>query len=286
MKSRSRTLPFLLIFALLTACGQANRGSEANHDLAQSTPVPSQKAGYRSDGPKVAPNPTSKKTEMMIRTADVRMRVADHAASEAKITQLVARHEGYIGGENASGDTIYQETRLMIRVPNAQFDDLVDGIVALAEVLDHKNISSQDVGEEYVDLNSRLSARKAGEAAYLEILRSARKVTDILEVQERLRRVREEIESTEGRMRYLRDQVAYSTITVTFYESHQVAAAAESGAGLGDRISVAFLNGWNIFLSGLVLLTHLWPLWLLVIAFFILRKQILLRRQTPKAANS
>ena len=230
-------------------------------------------------------NATAGMVTMLIRTADIRMKVDNHDATATAIRKLISFNKGFVSGERAKGDDNYQETSLDIRVPNTRFDSLVEQIAGLAGKLDHKNITTQDVGEEYVDLQSRLEARKVAEQTYMEILKSAKKISEVLEVQDKLRQVREEIESAQGRMRFLQNRVSLSTITVTFYTSHQVAAAVSSGAGLGERLSVAFFKGWNGILAGLVGLTYAWPLWILVAVFFLMRKRIFAKRQTSKAVN-
>lgn len=285
---------FLLFFAVFTACGAADNYSADNvssaseayssDDFAKEVSLPSEPADQYST-PSDATDATSRMVTMLIRTADIRMKVDDHDATAAAVRKLVGFHKGFVSGERANGDDNYQETSLDIRVPNTQFDSLVEQIAGMAVILDHKNITTQDVGEEYVDLQSRLEARKVAEQTYMEILKSAKKISEVLEVQDKLRQVREEIESAQGRMRFLENRVSLSTITVTFYTSHQVAAAVSSGAGLGERLSVAFFKGWNGILAGLVGLTYAWPLWILVAVFILMRKRIFARRQTSKAVN-
>jgi hypothetical protein len=282
----------LLFFAMLSACGTAdfdasnsepdNFEMSASEEFAKET---SQTSTLEYRTPPDSTDATTRMVTMLIRTADIRMKVEDHDVTAKAIRKLISFHEGFVSGERANGDENYQETSLDIRVPNTRFDSLVERIASLAGKLDHKNITSQDVGEEYVDLKSRLEARKVAEQTYMEILKSARKISEVLEVQDKLRQVREEIESAQGRMRFLQNRVSLSTITVTFYTSHQVAAAVSSGAGLGERISVAFFIGWNSILSGLVGLTYLWPIWILVAVFILMRKRIFRRGQTTKAVN-
>ena len=68
--------------------------------------------------------------------------------------------------------------------------------------------------EEYIDLEARLRAQRALEAQFLEIMKTANKVSDALEVQRELANVRSEIERVEGRRRFLENQSSLSTIKV------------------------------------------------------------------------
>ncbi|HHG86400.1 MAG TPA: DUF4349 domain-containing protein, partial [Bacteroidetes bacterium] len=90
------------------------------------------------------------------------------------------------------------------------------------------------------------------------------------------------IEVAEGRLRFLSDRVSLSTISLTFYEDRPIEAVAEAGSGFGQRVKIAFLRGWQGIQWGLLALAYLWPLILLTVLFFIVRKKIFLRHKRPQ----
>ncbi len=102
---------------------------------------------------------------------------------------------------------------VMVRVPVDRFAEVVAHIKGVGEVKS-ESINGQDVTEEYVDLNAQLKNLKATEAQFLEIMKKANQIQDILAVERELMNVRSSIESLEGRMKYLSESADYSTITV------------------------------------------------------------------------
>ena len=76
----------------------------------------------------------------------------------------------------------------------------------------------KDVTEEYTDVVIRLKNKKEAEKRFLEILKQTKTIKEILDVEEHLREIREEIESKEGRLKFLNDQVSYSTINLSIYQ--------------------------------------------------------------------
>ena len=111
--------------------------------------------------------------------------------------------------------------------------------------------AGQDVSEEYLDLEARLRAKKALEAQFLEIMKQAHKVSDVLDVQNELANVRTEIERLEGRRRFLENQSALSTITINLQLPAPVVATTSTS--FGQEIKQAFGAAIDIA-AGIVLL--------------------------------
>ena len=134
----------------------------------------------------------------------------------------------------------------------------------------------EDVSAEFVDITARLKTKKEVEKRYIDLLQKAVKVTDILEVEEQLRVIREEIEAKEGQLKLLNDQVADSTVNLNFHQNFEYTPQDEPG--FFGRMGHAFGNGWKGFLSFLIGLAYVWPLWLILglttyfLAKFIKRK--------------
>ena len=115
------------------------------------------------------------------------------------------------------------------------------------------------------------------EERYLELLKQAKTVKDIIEVENQLRQIREEIESTQARINYINQQVSYSTINLQIYEN----SARQTGdQNLLVRILNALRNGWDLLLSFVVGLLYIWPfILLLLLSYFLFRK--FLRKHPP-----
>jgi hypothetical protein len=178
----------------------------------------------------------------IIKTADVRFQVEKLGEGVEAIKRNVKSAGGYITSSNQSRESTQITTSFTIRVPIVKFDSLLNGIMEASVYTDYKNINAQDVTEEYVDIEARIKTKKALEQRYLELLKQAKNVKEILEVEEQLSKIREEIEAKEGRMKYLNDQVAYSTITLAIYQNLEIA----------DRPDLPFYTKiWNNIKGGL-----------------------------------
>ena len=194
--------------------------------------------------------------------------VENYNESRKKIKNLVLKSGGYLGNETETNETYRISNELTIRIPASTFDQMMEGLMAEGIKTDSKRIEVQDVGEEYADLTARIEAKKAVEKRYLEILNKANKISDILEVEEKLRVIREETEAAQGRVKYLESQVSMSTINLSLYKTLDTHYTPPSGPGFFTRIWKGLVEGWESVLSFIVGVSYLWPLWLVIIIFW------------------
>ncbi|MEM4408427.1 MAG: DUF4349 domain-containing protein [Candidatus Caldarchaeum sp.] len=154
----------------------------------------------------------------IIRRASVHLRVENVAEAERRVRSLLSVWGGFV--ESSSEE--FEDGRragitMLLRVPEARFEDALNELDKLG-VRTRRQTGGEDVTTQVVDYEARLKNLRAEEEAYRQIMRSARRVVDILEVQERLSRVRGEIESLEGQLRTLKRLAALSTIELTLEE--------------------------------------------------------------------
>ena len=100
-----------------------------------------------------------------------------------------------------------------MRIPVASFDEGMDEVKKYGEVTSQR-VNGQDVTEEFVDLDAQLGNLRATEKQFLEIMKKATEIEDILAVQREISNVRGNIDRIEGRMKYLRQSADLSTLTV------------------------------------------------------------------------
>lgn len=130
-----------------------------------------------------------------------------------------------LGGYITAGETYLQEIDdvsytvgwLTMRIPEDRFDDALDRVDGLGERLS-LNVSSQDVTEEYVDLEGRLRYWKTQEEFYTRLMAEATEIDDLVTIQTRMQDVLLNIEQIEGRLRYLDSRTSFSTLTVGLTE--------------------------------------------------------------------
>lgn len=143
---------------------------------------------------------------MLIYTAGLRVVVDEVKASMARIEAMTRELGGFLARRD--------DASITIRVPANRFDEALARVTALGEVL-QRRITVDDVTEEYLDLEVRLQNLRAIRARLEKLLARATKVEEAVLLERELARVAGEMERIEGRMKLLRDQAAFSTITVS-----------------------------------------------------------------------
>lgn len=155
----------------------------------------------------------------IIYTAVLHLVVPDFEGLEQRVEALVQSAGGYVAdyradrtqGERRAGEWI-------VRVPVGQFDGFLDAVGNLG-VPESRHVSSQDVSEEFVDLEARLKNQRRLEERILQVLAEhTGKIEDLLHVETELARVRQQIEQMEGRLRYLSNRVDLTTVTIAVRE--------------------------------------------------------------------
>ena len=199
----------------------------------------------------------------IIKSGDISFQVENYKKSRTNILGIVNKFGARVTTENQTNIDGNLSNTMTIRVEGSAFDSLVEALMKEAIFVDHMNINAQDVTEEYVDLQARLKSKKDLEAQYVEILKKATTINEILEVQQYLGQIREEIESFEGRLKYMEDRVAHSTITLTYYEKLDVVDRAPDRS-FGSRLGEAFGWGWSGLVKFFLGLIYTWPIWVIL----------------------
>lgn len=160
----------------------------------------------------------SQPNRLIVKNAELRLLVADTDVAIDRVTQIVADTGGYIISSriryNEWMEKNYKYASITLGVPVDQFELAMRRLRSLALRVEDETASGQDVTDEYVDLQSRLGNLKATRDRIREFLDQARTVEESLKVNEQLSAIEEQIEQVQGRMNYLFDRAAYSTITV------------------------------------------------------------------------
>ncbi|NQT31870.1 MAG: DUF4349 domain-containing protein [Deltaproteobacteria bacterium] len=157
---------------------------------------------------------TTDNERMIVRNGDMSLVVEDVTEAMEAIGQLAGGFGGYVVSSSVNGEEEDMRGWISIRVPDESFEQALSGIRELAVRVEEENTNSQDVTEEYIDLEARLSNAEATEQQYLALLDKAEDVDDILRIYDYLSRVRQEIEQIKGRMQYLERTSSMSLISV------------------------------------------------------------------------
>jgi len=263
------------IFAL--ACGRIEQAREMSEGRAGQAAAPAASPAASRDafkasavfaasdslsGAETVPMPDQTITpSMLIRTAQASVEVATLDTGVAGVRALALRVGGYVADVSVQdGHDQPHSATLEVRMPAARFDDALAALRPLGNV-ESVNVSTADVGEEYVDVNARMdNARKLEERLIGLLAARTGKLRDVLDVERELSRVREEIERYEGRLRYLRARAAVSTISVTVHEPVPVVGERGSATVLAEAFRQAWRNFVSFIAHGIAALGVLVPL--------------------------
>jgi len=268
-------LLFLMFLFSFSSCKKAEEAESLDMKISDvKLPAKEEEASanesYALDAPQE--NTDKKLEQKIIKTGNLRFETNDLEATYTQIQVAVKSHNAIIQNdtEGKNYESIFKN--ITVRVPSKNFDAFLSDISKGVSYFDNKEISSQDVTEEYIDIDARLKAKKVLESRYLELLKKANKVTEILEIEKQLSAIREEIEAKEGQLRYMQSQISMSTITIEFYKT----VANEGGATIsyGSKIWNAIKSGFNGISSFFIGLLSIWPfLIILATGFYFIRKR-------------
>jgi len=179
---------------------------------------------------------------MIIRTANVDVVVDNVLAAVERISALATQSGGYVVSSKTFGQGKKLIGTISIRVPAESFDNAMKSLRGMVVKVNSEDISTQDVSQEYVDLQSRLRNLEATEQQLLKLMQQAASVTDTLTVQQELSRVRGDIEQTKGRMQFLERSSATSLISVSMQGSGLDAEFSASSTETYENTEIRFSN--------------------------------------------
>ena len=145
------------------------------------------------------------------------------ARAQNNIEQKVKKYGGYIVESNVyKVDDQTSSGTMVVRIPEKHFETFLTDAEEVASKVLERNVTGQDVTEQYVDLSSRIKSKRAVEERLLAFMKNAEKTEDLLKISSDLAKVQEEIEVMVGKMKYLENQTSFSTIELNMYENRVI----------------------------------------------------------------
>lgn len=213
----------------------------------------------------------------IISTANIRMEVESVQTAFNEITTITQDFGGFISSSSVYNTDGQYNGRMTVRVPQKNFYLTIEQIEAVGKIKS-KEISGQDVTEEYIDLQARLGNLEKQEIRLQEILDMAITVEEVLQVETELERVRGEIERLTGRLNYLNQSIGMSTIAVSMAEPTPITG---SGWGITDALREA-VNGFiNTVLVIIVFMGYVIPLLIFIVSIILITLRVK-RKILPK----
>ena len=284
----------LVAMVVLAGCnmdrGQGGGGGQAAADHTASEPQMAPAADQEGGTGAAAPAKAgSTEAAAQVRLVDlgnriVRAATVDLEVDEGQLNETINRASDavvkakgiYVGsstsvpsGEPASGQVTF-------RVPVDAFEPVLRELKGLGTYRGEQS-STEDVTNQYVDLNGQLAAWRAQERVYLRLLDRARSVTDVIAVQNQLQQVQSNIERLQGQLNQLEDQSSFSTIVLQIREP---GAAAGEPQGRLARAWATAVSGLGV-MAAAALVTVVWAVPVALLAVLVLLGVRTLRRPRP-----
>ncbi|MFY1689874.1 DUF4349 domain-containing protein [Plantactinospora sp. WMMB782] len=190
----------------------------------------------------------------IVYTGSVTVRVTDVEEASARAVGIVTGAGGFLGGDNRSSDASRSEATLQLRVPADRFGTVVDEIARLGEQL-RREVKTDDVTEETLDLDARIATQKARVESGRRLLAQAKTLSELVMLEGELAKREADLASLEAKKRRLADLTALSTITAVLLGPN---ARAPEDDEPGTGFLAGLEGGWNAFVESLrILLTVL-----------------------------
>lgn len=201
----------------------------------------------------------------IIKTASINLQVKNYKSFNELMHENIRKFGGYLAQEEQNQTDYKIENIVIIKVPVDQFDNLVAVLTSGDQKMLERKITSEDVTGHLVDTKSRMEAKKEVRLRYLDLLKQARNMEEILSVQNEINGIQEEIEAAGGRIEYLTHSAAYSTINMSYFQVLDESAKTTDQPSFAIKLWQAFKNGWSWVGDLFIGIISIWPL--LVIGF-------------------
>ena len=173
---------------------------------------------------------------------------------------------------------------ITLRVPAKKLASVEKQLTGLGTVLT-QSIAEDDVTQEHIDLAARLKNLRAEEVRLRSFLDDATKVSEMLEVERELARVRGEIESMQAQLTYLERQAAMATLTLTLSEPGPVVSPGSEGWGLADAVTRGVQTAAALVRAAITTIIALIPL-IVLVAFVLIGWRFIRRRRNADSDHA
>lgn len=268
---KKRLLPlFLALLLSLSACGSSSGGtaSSAAAGDASADNGWTEAAMDAADTAGGADFSAVRRNAKLILNADLSLETQDFEKSAADIEKMTAEAGGYIESSGTYGDTGSRSANYTLRVPQEKFEQFYAQLGENMHVVSRSR-SSEDVTEQYTDIETRLATLQTKHERLLSLLEKADKMEDIISLENALADCEYEIDSLTGSKRRYDDLVGFSTFYINLREVQTLTATAD-GTGFGAQLTQAAKTGArglaDVVRGTILGVVMFWPAVILLIA--------------------
>ncbi|HEY5982553.1 MAG TPA: DUF4349 domain-containing protein [Anaerolineales bacterium] len=244
-------------------------------------------------------NQATSADRLVVRNADLTIVVSDVPARVAAIQNMANAMGGFVVSSNLyetytrDGQPVPQ-AQVIVRVPQQRLGEALTQIKANTVEVQNENQTGQDVTDQYVDLQSRLTAKLAAEEQLTAIMKDARRTEDVLAVYAQLQQIQSDIEVLRGQIKYTEQSAALSAISVNIIAEETVKPIEVGGwkpEGVARDAIQKLIYFWQDFVDfmigfGLYTLPVLITIAIPLILIFLLLRWIFRKLRKPRAQTT
>jgi hypothetical protein len=198
----------------------------------------------------------------IIKTADLHIEVKDFRRYTNRLHNAVKASGGYIAQEELTQSSSEIDNTVTIKVPVEKFEDLLLQLPSDSDRMIEKKITSEDVTMEFVDAKSKLETKKEVRERYLDLLKQAHSMKDIIAIQNEIDEIQEDMDQASGRITWLGHSASYSTINLRFNQVLDGGVKEDPSPSFFHQLRDSVVEGWKGFSSLLLGMITVWPLWI------------------------
>ncbi len=268
INNRMKQFPFYVFISLiLLSCG--NNSREASYSMMAEEAVYDDVAmeAETTENTSSLPDPSEQPDmakKKIIKDGRLNIQVTDLDKSKQRVDSLLKIYKGYYAKETQYNSNYESTYSLKIRVPVNSYEKFISDIESGNGKILFKEIDARDVTEQFVDIETRLINKRSYLDRYRELVKQAKTIKEVLDVEEHIRVLEEEIESAEGRLRHLSDQVSYSSLDLTLSKELEYKYNPGRRDSFFERLKESLSGGWNGFIDFILIIIAIWPFWILI----------------------
>ena len=209
---------------------------------------------------------------MIVRNGEMELVVEDITQAVEDITQMSLAFGGYVVSSYVRGEEEEMRGWITFRVPDEKFETALEQLRDMAVRVESEQTYSQDVTEEYIDLQARLANAEATEQQYLALLDKAEEIDDILDIYDYLSRIRSEIEQLKGRIQYLEQTTSTSLISVSLEPEEAVVGDGWSALEVLKAAARGLVTAGKVLGTIAIWLLIFIPIWGTILGIFLWRR--------------
>ncbi len=221
------------------------------------------------------PNSLQNENKKIIKDGNISIKTQEINASKLSLDLLIKKLNAYYEREDLFNNDQQISYSLKVRIPANNFEKLILSIENGKDEVTNKSIQARDVTEEFVDIETRLENKREYLKRYKILLSKAFTISDILAIEENIRVIQEEIESKEGKLKFLTDQVSFSTLEINLFKNKDYIYKPEEQDVFFERIKNSLSYGFTSIVNLVVWFISIWPYLIFVgVGVYYIRKKL------------